>query len=72
MNWILCDDALPDKDGVYIICGYVTLEQNGKPIPFSDAAEFLSWRSVPWLPVSDMDNVYSYDVLAWMPIPDPL
>lgn len=67
--WTLCENKLPDKDGVYIIKGKVFLSQGEQPIPFVDAAEFLSWRSFPWLPVTDTEGIYDYEIEAWMPLP---
>ena len=69
--WNLTQDVLPDKEGVYIVCGTVVVSPGDEPKPFVDAAEYLSWRSFPWLCVSDMENVYQYDVVAWMPLPEP-
>ena len=68
--WIPCEEDLPDKDGVYIVKGKVIVEQGEEPKDFVDAAEFLSWRAIPWLPVTDMEGVFDYVVTHWMPLPD--
>lgn len=65
--WIT--DRMPDKEGVYIVRGKVILSQGEPPKKFVDCAEFLSWRSLPWLCVSDMDGVYDYEITGWMPLP---
>ena len=72
MNWILCDDKLPDKDGVYIVSGNVIVAPGDKPKPFSDSAEFVSWRAVPWILTTDTEGIYDYEIVAWMPLPSPL
>lgn len=71
MNWISCETKLPDKDGVYIISGLVTVEPGDKPIPFTDAAEYVSWRAIPWIPITDTEGIYDFTVTAWMPLPEP-
>ena len=72
MTWTLVEDRFPDKDGVYIVSGLVTVEPGDKPIPFTDAAEFASWRAFPWILTKDTEGIYDYDIIAWMPLPEPI
>lgn len=68
MNWINCTNALPEKEGAYLI---ILPRHNGEP-GLVDVCHYGTHDGVlGWFFYMDGQWWELDDVIAWMPIPEP-